>query len=86
MHENIGIAYGAVIENAIGGSGNDRINGNEANNRLTGGAGSDTFIFTNDGSVDTITDFTAGVDKIDLSELGVSRKNISILTARSSLT
>jgi Ca2+-binding RTX toxin-like protein len=45
MEQNIGIAYGAVIENAIGGHGNDRINGNQANNVFTGGAGSDTFIF-----------------------------------------
>jgi Ca2+-binding RTX toxin-like protein len=77
MHENIGIAYGTIIENAIGGSGNDRIIGNSAANRLTGGAGADSFVFLNDGSVDTITDFRSGVDKIDLSELGVSRKQVS---------
>ena len=78
MHENIGIAYGTVIENAIGGSGDDRINGNQVNNRLTGGAGADTFIFTNDGSIDTITDFRSGQDKIDLSELNVTRKQVFI--------
>jgi Ca2+-binding RTX toxin-like protein len=77
MHENIGIAYGTIIENAIGGSGNDRIIGNSANNRLTGGAGADTFVFLNDGSIDTITDFRSGLDKIDLTELGVSRKQVS---------
>lgn len=32
----------SLIENAIGGSGNDSITGNDANNVLTGGAGSDT--------------------------------------------
>ena len=32
---------GATIENAIGGSGNDTINGNAAMNRLTGGQGND---------------------------------------------
>jgi Ca2+-binding RTX toxin-like protein len=78
MHENIGIAYGTVIENAIGGAGNDRIIGNSVNNRLTGGGGADTFVFVNDGSVDTITDFRSGLDKIDLSELGVSRKQVTI--------
>jgi serralysin len=72
MDNNIGIAYGAVIENAIGGGGNDRINGNSAANRLTGNGGEDTFIFVNDGSVDTITDFVTGVDKIDLSELDMN--------------
>jgi serralysin len=77
MHENIGIAYGTIIENAIGGSGNDRIIGNSAVNRLTGGAGADSFVFVNDGSIDTITDFKSGVDKIDLTELGVTRKQVS---------
>ena len=77
MHENIGIAYGTIIENAIGGAGNDRIIGNSANNRLTGGGGADSFVFVNDGSVDTITDFRSGVDKIDLSELGVTRKQVT---------
>jgi Ca2+-binding RTX toxin-like protein len=35
------IAYGVVIENAIGGSGNDRLIGNSANNWLEGGDGND---------------------------------------------
>lgn len=39
---NIGIAVGAVIENASGGSGSDKIVGNEAANRLDGNAGNDT--------------------------------------------
>ncbi|MDP3302468.1 MAG: hypothetical protein Q8S36_10940 [Sulfuricurvum sp.] len=38
---NLGIAYGAIIEDAIGGSANDRIIGNSANNFLNGGAGDD---------------------------------------------
>ncbi len=38
---NISITPGSVIENAIGGSGNDYISGNDANNILKGGAGSD---------------------------------------------
>lgn len=74
MEQNIGIAYGAVIENAIGGHGNDRINGNAANNAFTGGAGEDVFILAkhgeNDVSIDTITDFQTGVDKIDLTAFG----------------
>lgn len=93
--DNVGIAYGAMIENAVGGSGNDIIIGNNASNRLignggndvmsggdgldyfTGGAGNDTFIADINGativakrgaiSVDVITDFQKGLDKIDLS-------------------
>lgn len=40
--DNLAISYGCVIENAIGGSGNDTITGNDANNSLDGGAGNDT--------------------------------------------
>ncbi|WP_185961350.1 M10 family metallopeptidase C-terminal domain-containing protein [Telmatospirillum sp. J64-1] len=36
---NLTIAYGVVIENAIGGSGDDILIGNDADNRLEGGAG-----------------------------------------------
>ncbi|HKA45805.1 MAG TPA: calcium-binding protein [Burkholderiales bacterium] len=36
------IAYGTVIENAIGSTNNDTIIGNAANNNLSGGAGDDT--------------------------------------------
>jgi len=38
---NVGIAKGAVIENAKGGKGNDLIVGNDANNTLEGGDGND---------------------------------------------
>ena len=75
MENNIGIAYGAVIENAIGGGGDDRINGNQVNNQFTGNAGADIFIIAdystapgqttpdgqtfNDQSIDTIMDFNS---------------------------
>jgi len=39
---NVGIYTTSVIENAIGGSGNDTITGNSAANVLTGGGGNDT--------------------------------------------
>lgn len=72
MENNIGIAYGAIIENAIGGAGNDKINGNQADNAFTGNGGADIFVIArygeDDTSVDTITDFETGVDKIDLSQ------------------
>ncbi|HIJ89788.1 MAG: M10 family metallopeptidase C-terminal domain-containing protein [Desulfobulbaceae bacterium] len=40
--DNLAIAYGVTIENATGGSGDDSLIGNSANNILTGGAGDDT--------------------------------------------
>ncbi len=39
--DNLAIAYGVVIENAMGGSGNDRLTGNKWANSLDGGAGDD---------------------------------------------
>jgi Ca2+-binding RTX toxin-like protein len=41
---NVGIAFNTIIENASGGSGNDYINGNDADNALRGNAGNDTLI------------------------------------------
>lgn len=40
--ENLGIAYGCTIENAIGGAGSDELFGNDAANLLSGGLSSDT--------------------------------------------
>ncbi|ARD45163.1 M10 family metallopeptidase C-terminal domain-containing protein [Colwellia sp. PAMC 21821] len=40
-HDNIAIAYGTTIENAIGSSERDYLKGNEANNMLTGNGGDD---------------------------------------------
>lgn len=63
----------SLIENAIGGSGNDFITGNIAandldggrgNDTLTGGAGDDLFIYRVGGGHDVITDFAAGADDI----------------------
>lgn len=54
---NVAIAIGAVIENAVGGTGNDRIIGNAADNRLTGGAGADTI----DGGLGNDTVIFSGV-------------------------
>ncbi len=39
---NLAIAFGCVIEDAIGGSGNDTLIGNDGQNTLDGGAGNDT--------------------------------------------
>ena len=52
-HDNLGIAYGTIIENVSGGSGDDTITGNEANNRLSGNDGADR-IFGGMGN-DTLT-------------------------------
>jgi serralysin len=81
------IANGVVIENAVGGAGNDTITGNAAKNHLTGGGGQDTltggadsdtfeFVKLTDSVAgakhDVITDFAPGVDVIDLGEIDIS--------------
>lgn len=90
---NISIAADVVIENAIGGSGNDKLVGNDVDNILTGGAGADHLwgdegnnIFrynrTSDStstSSDTIHDFKSDKDKIDLSPLLFGDRNIAMV-------
>jgi serralysin len=56
----------SLIENAIGGSGNDTFAGNAFDNSFTGGAGADTFLFANDWGTDTVRDWQDGLDKLDL--------------------
>ena len=41
MTDNLGIAFDAIIENAIGGSGDDTIKGNDSSNSIEGGPGND---------------------------------------------
>jgi len=44
QRQEISVAYGAVIENAIGGTGADLLTGNSTDNRLEGRAGADTLL------------------------------------------
>jgi serralysin len=71
---NIAIARGVIIENAIGGSGNDQIHGNAANNRLTGNkgndvlqgeGGNDTYHFSRGDGQDVILDTSGQGDVIE---------------------
>lgn len=66
---NVSIAFGATIENAIGGRGADTLTGNGGNNRLTGGSGRDVFSFKDplsSNNIDMITDFSVADDTIRL--------------------
>ena len=42
LRDNISIAYNVIIENAVGGAGDDTISGNTADNQLDGNGGNDT--------------------------------------------
>ena len=61
MTNNIVIAYGCQIENAVGGNGNDVLTGNVAANRLEGGIGNDQLV---GGMGDDILVGGAGDDQI----------------------
>jgi len=61
----LGIAYGTVIENAIGGSGDDIFYDNSVDNTLTGNGGDDTF-YLGAGGFDTV-DGGEGVDRVVVS-------------------
>lgn len=61
---NIGIAYGAIIENATGGIGDDTIGGNDADNILIGNAGDDMFF---DSAGNDTMDGGIGNDSVTLS-------------------
>lgn len=51
--DNVGIAYGVTIENAVGGGGNDIIVGNAVSNKLNGGAGND--VISGGAGIDYVT-------------------------------
>lgn len=75
---NLTLAVGTVIENAVGGSGNDEIIGNSADNILSGGGGNDTLIgllgndqFHGNGGTDTVV-FSYGFDAYDFSIFGAA--------------
>ncbi|MDE0003966.1 MAG: M10 family metallopeptidase C-terminal domain-containing protein, partial [Rhodospirillaceae bacterium] len=88
LRGNMMLAAGTVIENAIGGSGDDVIIGNaEANvlagnagdDTFTGGAGADRFVYASgDTGHDRITDFTGGEDRIDFTGLGIAFSDLTI--------
>ena len=53
-----------------GGTGNDTLFGYGGNDTLFGGAGADKFVFGHGTGQDSIGDFVAGTDKIDLTAIG----------------
>ncbi|MDQ0706769.1 ribosomal protein S18 [Pseudomonas sp. W3I7] len=99
LRGNVSIARGCVIENAIGGSGDDALIGNDADNRFTGGAGgdrlrggggADTFDYNSASdstpdNPDTIMDFVSGTDKINVS-VAMKHANVGALAFVSQMT
>lgn len=65
-YQNLAIAEGTVIEEAIGGGAADTITGNSADNVLTGNGGGDLFRFEGQWGADVITDFELGLDRLEV--------------------
>lgn len=87
---NVAIAFGTLIEDAVGGAYDDRIAGNDAANMLDGGGGNDwltgrggadTFAFGGNWGDDTITDFVRGEDLLDFSSAGLSFADLDITSS-----
>ena len=74
---NDDVLTGDANANVInGGDGNDTIEGLGGGDTLTGGTGNDTFVYVGAGTdSDTITDFTQGDDRIDVSSYGLTDIN-----------
>ncbi|GEK08320.1 PKD domain-containing protein [Pseudoalteromonas peptidolytica] len=101
-HNSLAISFDTVIENAIGGSGNDTLVGNEANNELDGGLGSDKVIYPGnkaDYSIDqgdnfvTVTSLSTGdvdslksIEVIEFKDQTVILNNAPVLTMPDDLT
>ena len=65
LTNNLAIAFGAVIEDAIGGAGDDTLHGNAAGNELTGNAGNDVLV---GGAGGDLLDGGAGLDTASYAE------------------
>ncbi len=83
LTQNIAIAFNAIIENAIGGQGNDLISGNEFANHLEGGAGNDVLTGAEGNDIlsggvgnDTAT-FSGHVTSYTISHQGSNRYSIT---------
>ena len=89
---NVSVAKGVILENAVGGKGNDALIGNAVANRLkggggadrlSGGGGADTFVYdhasdSTPDNPDVILDFQSGSDKIDVRAV-LKQANLSAL-------
>lgn len=75
--------YGGVGANTIygyggndtlnGGAGNDTLYGGIGTDKLIGGTGRDTFVYANGDGKDTITDYTAGQDTLQISSGSIGK-------------
>lgn len=82
--ENLSLAVGTVIENAISGGGNDTLTGNEVNNSLYGGGGNDTLegkggddLLDGGGGSNDVALFSAAASQYQISQAGTNRFTVA---------
>lgn len=73
------LSGGSGADRLSGGSGQDTLSGDAGKDVLTGGLEADVFRFRGEWGSDRITDFQAGIDRLDLRTTGLSLATLSIL-------
>lgn len=73
LEGNARFGLGNDLDNFISaGAGSQTINGGKGNDLLTGGADADIFVVVKGNGSDTVNDFQAGVDRIQISQYGMT--------------
>jgi Ca2+-binding RTX toxin-like protein len=72
---------GAFDDTLTGGTGTNVLTGGAGNDTLTGGNGNDTFVFEAGFGQDTVTDFTSGVDVIEVRDGLFANANAALAAA-----
>ncbi len=74
---------GAGNDSFDGGDGNDILIGGTGSDALTGGAGADVFCFSHGDGIDVVTDFTRGLDRIDVTNFHLTFDQLRAAFAQS---
>ena len=80
LYGGTGIGYlsgGDGNDSIIGGLGHESLIGGIDDDTLIGNGGADTFVYANGDGKDTITDYTAGEDKIKITSGSISKTTVS---------
>ena len=75
------MAGGPGNDRLSGGYGNDTLIGGQGDDRLAGGPGADVFVFGPGDGADTVTDFSSGTDKVDLTAFEIESVEDVVMTA-----
>ncbi len=72
---------GGAKDTLSGGAGHDRIEGRTGSDMLSGGEGRDVFVFSVGDGIDSIADFTPGIDRLLFQDMVASRLSIATTAA-----